>query len=65
MVVASMVASGLCRIVPNFLFYARLHASSKMLPAAEQVGDLSGIKPKDLSKEGIEKGSSAARPRFH
>ncbi|MGC2080594.1 MAG: hypothetical protein WA728_32190, partial [Xanthobacteraceae bacterium] len=27
-----------------------------MLLAAEQVGDLSGIKPKDLSKEGIEKG---------
>jgi hypothetical protein len=27
-----------------------------MLLAAEQVGELSGIKPKDLSKEGIEKG---------
>jgi hypothetical protein len=27
-----------------------------MLMAAEQLGDLSGIKPKDLSKEGIENG---------
>lgn len=28
-----------------------------MLLAAEQVGDLSGIKPKDLSKKGVEKGN--------
>jgi hypothetical protein len=43
------------RILQECLFMAG-EALGELRPVAEQVGDLSGIKPKDLSKEGIEKG---------